>query len=198
MKESINFMYDGISSKDMGVSIAWSGSGLFEENFLPTRRIVEKKIINREKSYLQRVEHDPLSFPLSFFIRNWKDDETLRKIARWFFQDYYKPIIFESNPNRIFYVMFEGDSTLFHNGMEEGYIELTLRCDSPYSYSPEYNHENIEFIDAESEQTVSNEIGNFSNGTHDNTLETSNGLTVDKPLSSWGEMYDKAQRWGDL
>lgn len=136
MRESMQFTYDGVSSEDMGVRIISSGSGLFQETFLPNRTIIETKAAQREKPYFQRVESAPLSFSLSIFIEEWAARDNLRQIARWLFQDYYKPLFFDSNPERIYYAIVEGDSTLTHNGAREGYINLEFRCDSPYTYSP--------------------------------------------------------------
>ena len=198
MKQSIHFMYDGISSKDMGVFIAWKDNGLFEDNFLPNRKIVEKKIANREKPYFQRVEHEPLSFSLSFAIENWEHRETLRKLARWFFQPYYKPLVFDSNPNRVFYAIFEGDSQLFHNGLNEGYIELNIRCDSPYSYTFEQTKEKIEMSDANVGVTINMNSSNFNDGEMTNIEANSNGLTLSGNVSTWGVVYSTNNTWGGI
>ncbi|OXS74299.1 hypothetical protein B1B04_09235 [Lysinibacillus sp. KCTC 33748] len=198
MKQSIQFMYDGISSEDMGVFIAWSNDGLFEENFLPNRQIIEKKIANREKPYFQRVEHEPLSFSLSFAIADWENKDTLRKLARWFFQPHYKPLVFDSNPNRVFYAMFEGDSQLFHNGLNEGYIELNIRCDSPYSYSFEQTKENIELRETNVGSNVLLDDESFSLGEKINMQNTSNGLTIDTTVSTWGNVYATTSNWGGI
>ncbi|RKJ14843.1 hypothetical protein D7X33_48140, partial [Butyricicoccus sp. 1XD8-22] len=45
------------------------------------------------------------------------------------------PIWFESNPEHIYYVMFEGSPELIHNGCQQGYVTLPVRCNSPYSFS---------------------------------------------------------------
>lgn len=136
MREATFFTFDGISSEDMGVRVVNTDGALFEEIFLPRRSIVETQAANREKPYFQRVVNEPLSFPLTFFIYEWQKRDNLRQIARWLFQDYYKPLWFDTNPERIFYGIVEGDSTLLHNGLKEGYITLNIRCDSPYTYSP--------------------------------------------------------------
>lgn len=198
MKQSIHFMYDGIASQDMGVHIAWNNDGLFEENFLPERKIIEKKIANREKPYFQRVEHEPLSFSLSFAITDWEHPDTLRKLARWFFQPHYKPLVFDSNPNRVFYAIFEGDSTLFHNGLKEGYVEINIRCDSPYSYSFEHTKENIELRNANIGTNIRLDNSNFSTGNLNNMLVTPNGLTVDNALSTWGIVFATTTTWGGI
>jgi len=198
MKQSIHFMYDGKSSKDMGVAIASTKKGLFEESFLPDRTINEKTIANREKPYLQGVEHKPLSFSMSIFIDKWEDNMTLRKIARWLFQDYYKPLTFDSNPNRIFYAMFEGDSTLIHNGGKEGYIEFNVRCDSPYGYTSEHSLNNIKNRSSNVGTIVSDDIKSFDNGIHDNTITADNGLTIDNPVMSLERFYELYKKWGEL
>lgn len=136
MREATFFTFNGISSEDMGVQIASPNGGLFEEIFLPSRTIIETRTTGREKPYHQRVVNEPLSFSLTFFIYDWQKRDNLRQIARWFFQDYYKPLWFDTKPERIFYAIIEGDSTLFHNGIKEGYVTLNVRCDSPYTYSP--------------------------------------------------------------
>ncbi len=198
MKQSINFRYDNIHSQDMGVHIAWNSKGLFKENFLPNRKIIEKKIANREKPYFQRVEHEPLSFSLSFAIADWENPETLRKLARWFFQPYYKPLVFDSNPNRVFYAIFEGDSSVFHNGMGEGYIELNIRCDSPYSYTFEQTKEDTEFRDSNIGTSVKINSSNFALGVLDNTEITSNGITVGNYPTTWGAVYASTTIWGGI
>lgn len=136
MRESLHFTFNGESSEDMGVIIASPSGGLFQESFLPTRSIVETSVRGKNKRYFKGVESEPLSFSLTIFIAEWRDRDNLRQIARWLFQDYYKPLWFDTNPERIGYAIFEGDSNLFHNGCKDGYIELNVRFDSSYKYSP--------------------------------------------------------------
>ena len=198
MKESTYFMYDGISSKDMGVTIGTTKGGLYEESFLPTRNIIEKSVAHREKPYLQGVEHEPLSFSLHFFIEDWSNDKLLRKVARWLFQSYYKPLILDSNPNRIFYAMVVGDSNLVHSGLDEGYIELEIRCDSPYSYTAEHELNNIEFLTSNIGSVVENSVADFDNGTHSNTIVTADGLSVESVVSLWGDLYVTKKKWGEI
>lgn len=131
----MHFTFDGIASQDMGVILASPDGGMFEEIFLPDRDIIEKAVVNNNKPYFQRVDLTPLSFPLTIFIHEWKDRDNLRQLAKWMMKDYYAPLTFESNPDRIYYAIFEGSSALFHNGIKEGYLTLNVRCNSPYTYS---------------------------------------------------------------
>lgn len=135
IREAVNFNFDDTSSEDMGVIIASPDSGLYEEHFMADRSIIETKIPGRYKPYLQRVDIEPLSFPLTIFISEWKERDNIRQIARWLNQDYYKPLSFDSQPDKVYYAIFEGASNINHNGTSEGYVTLNVRCDSPYSYS---------------------------------------------------------------
>lgn len=135
MRESLNFVYNGISSEDMGVIIASPETGLFREKLLADKNIVEKTVTGNDKPYFERVERKPLSFPLTIFIHEWRNRDNLREIARWLDVDYYKKLTFESNPDRIYYAIFEGSSELMHNGAKDGYVTLNVRCNSPYTYS---------------------------------------------------------------
>ncbi|MGE7916527.1 distal tail protein Dit [Lysinibacillus xylanilyticus] len=157
MNESIVFTYDGISSEDMGVILISEGGGLFRDNFLPSRKIIEKSVAGRNTPYFKRLEEQPVSFPLEFYIEEWGNRENLREIARWLDQEYYKPLWFESNPNRVYYGLIEGSSELFHNGLKDGYVKTTVRCNSPYSYSHPIT----------SKYTVSNELTNYINNDGD-------------------------------
>lgn len=135
MLESLSFTYDGVSCEEMGVVMFNPRNGLYQETFLPTRKILETKVNGRPKPYFNGIESEPLSFPLSIYIEGWKERNNLRDIARWLYKPYYKPLIFESNPERVFYAIIEGNSELLHNGCKDGYITLNVRCDSPFTYS---------------------------------------------------------------
>lgn len=136
MIESLHFTYNGVSSRDMGITQISTGSGLFNEQFLPRTTIVEDKVPGKDKPYYVRTEREPLSLPLSILFEHPLTDEEARKIKRWLYQDFYKPLIFESLPERIYYVKFIGESRILHNGLLEGYATLEMRCNSPYAYSP--------------------------------------------------------------
>lgn len=139
MREGIDFYYDGIRSSDMGlIHVNVGSSGMLEEPFLSTREIYEVKTKGNPQPYLFLVEKNPLSFTVSFAFENRYDEQLIRKVARWLDADYYKPFYTTDNPDRWWYCMPSEDSFLIHNGLKEGYLSLTMRCDSPYSYSRIY------------------------------------------------------------
>lgn len=137
MLENLSFTYDNIHSSEMGVMNVHINSGLFEEKFLPSREIREENIRGRDKPYFLGYDLQPFEFPMTLFFEKLNNEEK-RKIARWLLVDYYKPLVFDGNPDRIFYCMYVGDVNEFHNGLNQGYIQLTMRCDSPFSYTPIY------------------------------------------------------------
>lgn len=133
--ESIYFSYDGKYSSDYGIYNVSLDSGMYNESFLSSRSIIETKVRGNPKPYFQGIEYEPLTLELSFAFENTWDIKQIREVARWLSQDYYKPLWFSEDPTRIFYCMTVDDSQLIHNGLKQGYITLTMRCDSPYTYS---------------------------------------------------------------
>lgn len=136
MRQSIQFIYDGISSSDMGVIQVNTQSGLYEEQFMASKTINEDRIRGRDVSYLYSVDYEPLSFPLELYFEEGMSDEQCYKVARWLNQKYYKPFYTFDSPERIFYCQPIDDVRVIHNGIKQGYLTLTMKCNSPYTYSP--------------------------------------------------------------
>lgn len=135
MLESFDFYFNNKSSKDFGVMIVTTQSGLYDDLFLPTRSIREEKTPYNNTPYFMGVDIEPLSFPLTLYIEDWENRNNLRQIARWLFQPTYKPISFQSNYGQIYDVMFIDDSSRFHNGCRDGYLTVNVRASSPFSRS---------------------------------------------------------------
>lgn len=196
MKEGLEFSYDGIKSSDMGLINVKFSDGLFEELFVAEKTIHEIKIRGNDKPYFQGVERSPLVFSLQFAFEDYYDHEKIRKVARWLDQDYYKPFFTTDNPNRIFYCILHSSSTLLHNGLKQGYVEIEFRCDSPYSYSPQYLSEwyeitNTPLIITETTQS------DFNKGQLNNMVALPSGdLQLGTKKPNWGDLLRK--KWGEL
>lgn len=160
MFEATGFSYDGISSDDMGVAVVNPGTGLFKENFLAPRKIVEKSVAGRNTNYFVRVEESPLSFPLTIYIEDWERRNNLRAIARWLDQEEYKPFWFSTTPDRVMFCLVEGSPQLIHNGIKDGYITLNIRCNSPFMYSQEIKYK----------RTISNYYDDWINNSGDKPI----------------------------
>lgn len=155
MFESMNFTYDGVSSEDFGVMMINSGTGLFKEPFLAPRSITEKSIAGRDVPLFGGVAEKPLSFPLTIFIEEWEKRDNLRAIARWLNQKEYKPLWFETDPDRRFYALIDGTPMLNHNGIKEGYVTLNVRCMTHYLSSAEKVYKRI--INGYAEDWINND-----------------------------------------
>lgn len=196
MKEGLEFSYDGIKSSDMGLLNVQFSGGLFEEPFVAEKEIHEIKVRGNDKPYFQSVEHSPLVFSLQFAFEDQYDHEKIRQVARWLDQDYYKPFFTTDNPERIFYCMLHSSSSLIHNGAKEGYVEVEMRCDSPYSYSPQYITEwyeirNNPLILLETTQS------DFQNGLLSNMVTLPSGdLQLGTKKPTWWDI--KRKKWGEI
>ncbi len=133
MLESTGFSYSSTPSSTLGIENVKVSSGLFKEYFLPKTEIKEVKIKGQDIPYLNDINREPLSFDLTFSMETWTES-TIRQLARTFFVDDYKEMIFDDYPNTVFYCMPEGSSDLLHNGCQTGYINFTMRCSDSYSY----------------------------------------------------------------
>jgi predicted phage tail component-like protein len=131
-------MYDGINSVDMKMMNVSMSASLYEEPFAAQREIKEIKIRGRNKPYFQEIEKSPLTLNLNFaFTETW-DDDLMHRVKSWLLKDYYKPMIFSQDLDKIYYCVCVSEPKTLHNGLKEGYCTLEFRCDSSYAYSPVY------------------------------------------------------------
>lgn len=138
IRSSLSFSYAGISSATKGLTNVNTSSGMLEEPFFAEKAIHEIKIKGNPKPYFQQTELSPLQFNVSFSFDEAFDSTKLRDIASWLCnQSYYQPLYFSDNPNKVYFALVVESPTLIHNSLEQGYINLTFRCNSPYSYSTE-------------------------------------------------------------
>lgn len=137
IRESVYFLFDNRKSSDFAIVNVNVGSGLYEESISSSKTIHETYPRDSFKPFLFGVQKQPKQFTLSFaFLETW-NDQLIDEVTRWLSVDDYKPLAFESNLDRVFYAMPVEDINLIHNGLKQGYLTLTVRCDSAYSYSHE-------------------------------------------------------------
>jgi phage-related protein len=134
--------YDGVHCGELGLSLVGittnsGGSGLYQENFLSSRSIVEIEIKRRKwqrTPYFQYVQRVPIELDLVFWFRDGWGEEQLRAVGRWLDQDYYKELVFDDK-EMVFYALLDGQPTITHSGNNDGYITVHMRCNSPYAFS---------------------------------------------------------------
>lgn len=137
ISDSLYFMYDGINSQDMGIVNCHLDSGMQQETFLASRSIKEQKVRGKSSPYFIELEPSPLTLKLTLAFEDSFDEDGLRAVSRWLNTDFYKPLIFSESPERIFYALYIDDNQLTH-AISRGYITITFRCSSPYTFSPVY------------------------------------------------------------
>ncbi len=135
MREGLHFSYRGVYSVDMGLINVNIENDMLEEPFIASREIKEIKVRGRNKPYFQGIEMEPLSFPISFAFKEKYDEKKIREVARWLSPQYYEPFFTIDNPNKIWFCLPVEEFMLIHNGLKQGYVQLTMRCDSSFTYS---------------------------------------------------------------
>ena len=136
IKESLYFNYNGISCKTYNLMNVNLSGGMFEDNLHANRTIKETAVNGSDTPIFNGVEEEPLEFPLTIAFTGKYTDTDIDNVILWLFQDNYKPLYFEDKPNKIYYCMPNGDAKIFHNGLKQGYITITMRCKSSKIYSP--------------------------------------------------------------
>jgi len=138
IKDSLYFNYNGISSRDFGLIHISTDSGMYEETLVGSRELRETKVAGNDKPYFKGFDSSPREFDMKIAFEEDFTDESLNEVVLWLFQDNYKPLFFEGKEDKLFYCIAVSDSNIVHNGMKQGYITISMRCDSPYVYSNIY------------------------------------------------------------
>ncbi len=159
IRESEYFQYDGMNSSDFGIMNVSVSEGMFEESFLSNRSIKEFKVRGNDKPYFSEIERQPLTFSLSFAFNNAWDDELIRNVKQWLNTDYYKPLIFSEDPQKIYYAIPVDSLNIIHNGLKQGYVTLTMRCDSPFAYGHELMTHWYDFSTSDANSLVLENLG---------------------------------------
>lgn len=188
IKEKLHFNYDGIMSSQFGVINIVLDGGLYEETYVASREIVETEI-RGGNPILHDIQRKPLEFDLTIAFEDGFTDEKLEQVTDWLFKDYYRPLYFVGKENRVFMCMPIDDSSIMHNGVQQGYVNLKMRCNSPYLYSQEITTSNTTVgatpvevtIESDTHIPVFLELSILKQGTGSVRIETldSNGVVVD-------------------
>lgn len=136
MKHYESFNFNGISSLDMGVWRVHESGGLYEENTFSSRTIEKDSSVEGRISYLTKMTQENIKIDLTLYLENGVSDSKLDDIKGWLITDYYRPFYFEEQPDRICYVMLEGEMSIKHDGVN-GYINVTMTSSSKQWFGQE-------------------------------------------------------------
>ncbi len=138
IRESKYFSFAGRRSTEFGIYNINIGGGLLEEQLVSSKSIEEVYVRNNPKPYYVGITKEPKKFKLNFsFLEKQMSQEMEDEIVRWLDVDFYQPLFFSENIDRVFYAMPVEGIDYIHNGIKQGYLSLTMRCDSDNSYSHE-------------------------------------------------------------
>ncbi|MCX2884806.1 MULTISPECIES: phage tail domain-containing protein [Bacillus] len=134
-REKMYFMYNGRRSTDFGIVNCSVDDGLFREEFLSSRSINETSVAGIDIPHFEGVKREPRQLKLRFWMSESWDEKKISEIVDWLDVDYYQPLSFMPE-DYVYYCLPVDVTEIVHNGLKEGYLELNMRCDSPYKYSP--------------------------------------------------------------
>ena len=112
-----------------------------EELFIHPIELVTTQIKGRDESYLQYKRKNVLQFNVTFAFEDTFTANDLRILKRLLNSEYFIPLQFidESNDltalNYIYYIMLSDESTLTHNCINQGYVNLKFTSKFPYCFS---------------------------------------------------------------
>ena len=138
---SQHFIFDGIKSTDMGLSIVRMDGGLFPTPYTSGKDIVEDKNPKTSASFFYRANMERLSFSVTFSTLDVDFDEEKRyEIARWLFKPDYRVFISDDYIDKLYYVIATNQSDFITNGIDQGYFTVEFKCKYPYPLSPIFYH----------------------------------------------------------
>lgn len=199
IRDSLYFSYAGKKSVDFGIINVNVSSGMQEEPLGASRSIQEVSIRGRDRPYFQDIKKEPLQFKVSLAFEDVWDTQKIREVARWLTDhDYYQEFYFTNeigrDPEKIYYALFVDDPILVHNGLKQGYITLTVRCDSATAYSPTMTSRLYQWDD----RTITQKVTDFSLGEKKSIVLDSNGYLALNPHRPRWIDYPSPMKWYEL
>lgn len=136
IKEKLRFNFNGVWSDTYGVINVTLDSGMYEEVFVASRELVETKPKGSNKTLLHSIEDSMLEFDMTIAFDGTYTDAKIDSIINWLFVTQFKPLYFEGKESKIYMCLPTGDTSIVHNGLNQGYFTIHMRCDSSNIYSP--------------------------------------------------------------
>ena len=90
---------------------------------------------------LTHIKENPLTIDLTFAFNDSFTDADLRYLGRVLNSNFFIPIKFindstdETKVDKIYYILLNDDSRLYHTGINQGYVTLNFLTSSSYCFS---------------------------------------------------------------
>lgn len=138
IRESLHFHFAGRKSTDfLGIRNVSVAEGLYNEQIVASKSIEEVFIQGRKDPYFLGVTEQPKVIQLRFTFTDGWDDRLIDEVTRWLNVDTYQPLYFEGDNDKVYYVIPIDGIEKIHNGLKQGYLNLTMRCSSSRAQSHE-------------------------------------------------------------
>lgn len=177
--KNMYFTYNGKSSKEFDLIICNVGDSS-STNMTGIERTVKEetgefKPVFKGFNYTSPTINITLSKMKDGYASSITDDD-MHKINQWLFgDDNYHPFISDDNKDIVYYVAFT-KANKWTNGLKQGYINLTMRLDSPCAYSP-IKHNKYRVTGSKTFDVISkNNVGKYVEP--DIEIKTRNATTV--------------------
>ncbi|MCR8641551.1 phage tail family protein [Paenibacillus sp. N1-5-1-14] len=195
IRTSLHIEYAGQASNNFGIVNVNKNDGMQEEPYVSGREIIEVKTAGRDKPYFQKIKKDSLKIKVTLAFEDAWDENQFRQVKRWLMNhDYYQPLIFSDDPERIYYALVVDSPVLYHNGMNQGFIDVQFNCSDPYAHSAEHLSQVYEWRESPLEFSESD----FTKGALDNLILNNQGsLSTDQTIVSWINI-SPVMTWKDL
>jgi phage-related protein len=128
-------MYNGVSSKEMGLCNVNLQTGMLEEGFLPNGSVQSEKVRGNDIPYYTDMDYEPLQFTLNFAFMEGFDEDKVIKVAEWLSPRRFAPLIFENKLTHVYHCM-PISGQLVHNALRQGYVALSFICNAPWAMTP--------------------------------------------------------------
>lgn len=141
LKNAPHFIFNGKSTRDFNVrNVSVDTGALAEDMFLANRSPIIDRTRYSDKSYLLGFNEEPISFKIRLLFDERKFTmDNLRALRRWLYTETFKEFKFdnetESSINVIMYAMVNNASTINHNVINDGYVDLEFITNSSKKYS---------------------------------------------------------------
>jgi phage-related protein len=142
------FNYNNIDlSSFSNMRIGNESGDMYSVQIIGDRSLREEKIPGRQAPYFYGYEDSPLSLSITVALDQPKPISELRGFFRWLYnQDGYKPLFFDTDPNKIYYAIFVGQPEFMYidrsktvdidqnNRKLIGFINLQARCNAATAF----------------------------------------------------------------
>jgi len=154
-----DFIFAGEKSRDYGVSIVRTDSGLFGVPLTGSRNISEEYLPYVDIPHFYKTNVQPFEFTLmlSLLDEEWTSDQ-IEKITRWLMRRGYQDFQTTDNMAKVYKIIAKSEVQLMTSGDYKGYTSITFQS-LPYSFSPVQ----ISTFDCTSSTPATIEITNKSN-----------------------------------